>query len=366
MEQHPLTTETWPVWRDYYVRLYYAYEVGEPKDFYERIRAFIGAIASPDGRTLPQDWAADPVAWVILSGHLQKSSPELLLESIEASRRALALGDPSGMSSLSLAQSLIGMVAHVRTPGELTADSEQKLTEAEDLLQAVEQAAPQARLSFLRGLIAWFRGEQAAAIPLLRQGTFDYPAESTYAATYLGIWLASEVATKPFAETTDAFVRRFPDDARIQAIHATALYRDERFSDAYEALRQARRQDDNVAAFLGPETTDAIEEGRWLTPSVLKGVKLAQNKLHTEATPEFRNALDQDPENVLAARFLARSLLAQADAGRINGNTAELRAIVKECALLCQRFPDDAELQVAHAGSHSATARIAGGKNSSG
>ncbi len=32
MEKQPLTAETWPTWRDYYVRLYYAYDVGEPKE----------------------------------------------------------------------------------------------------------------------------------------------------------------------------------------------------------------------------------------------------------------------------------------------------------------------------------------------
>ena len=67
MENQPLTDETWPQWRDYYTRLYFAYDVAEPDEFYDQIREFIGGKAAQNNGDLPEELASDPVAWIVLA-----------------------------------------------------------------------------------------------------------------------------------------------------------------------------------------------------------------------------------------------------------------------------------------------------------
>lgn len=348
MEKQPLTAETWPTWRDYYVRLYYAYDVGEPKEFYERIGGFVGELASQNAGVLPGVWADDPVAWIALANHYRRSEPGFTERFEQASRKAVALGDPEGMSSLKLAGALVSVVREQSKTASLSPELRQKLDEAEERLGIVERAAPAARLSFVRGLILWHRGEHAAAWPLLRQGAVDHPKDSGPTTIYLSLWLGSKDASKPFAETTASFMKQFPDDATIQTFHSLALYRDERFLEAYEALQQARRQDEQATRFLGPKVLQAIEEGRWLTPLVLEGVKLTERKSYSDASEKFRQALKEEPQNIFAARLLARSLVGRANAGRMRADSPELGKMIDECAAVCQQFPQDAELQVTH------------------
>jgi Zn-dependent protease with chaperone function len=144
-------------------------------------------------------------------------------------------------------------------------------------------------------------------------------------------------------------LHQFPDDAQILALHAMALYRDERFAEAREALNKARSLDDRVAQFVRPEGIKAVEESRWVTPLVSEGLKLAEAGQHEAAVSKYRRALQQDPENVVAARQIAMSLLARAEQRTVSGNSADATKIVEECAELCRRFPEDAELHVAHA-----------------
>lgn len=350
VKKQPLTAETWPKWRDYYVRLYYEYEVGEPIEFYEQIGEFFGGIASANKGTLTGPWATDPMAWIALSHHIRRTAPDSVERCEEASRRALALGDPSGMSSLNLAWALIEVARHSSKPDQLTAECRQKLMEAEKLLRIVEQTAPQARLSYERGSIAQLQGEKAAALRLFRQGAFDHPKDSRFAANYLALWLCSEEAAKPFAGSTEPFVKRFPQDSHILALYALALYRDERFSEAYETLQQVCRQDEQAAqSSLGPEGIVAIEEGRWLTPHVLEGLKLIKSGQNGRAILEFRQALQENAQNIAAARLLARSLLARKEDSPMERSEAEVSKVLAECTRLCQQFPQDAELQVAHA-----------------
>ncbi len=349
MASRSLTAETWPQWRDYYVRLYYAYNVGEPLEFYEQISNYLGATASASDNQLPDLLADDPVAWIAYANHLAHINPAMIDRAVAACRKAVSLGDPDGISSSGLADALISKVRIQNLPGELTPDGELALSEAEERLQTVAQVAPQARLSFARGLIAWQRGDARAALPLLRQGAIDHPLRSSYANSYLASWLTSDEATGPFAETTTPFLTLFPQDPVTQALHAVALYRDEQFLEAYQMLQSSRAADKNAAQFLGEEVLSAIEDGRWLTPPVIEGVNLAMSQSHASAISHFRNALEHDSQNQVAARLLARSLIALINSDHPVIRPDKLDETIDELAEICQRFHEDAELHVAHA-----------------
>jgi Zn-dependent protease with chaperone function len=344
MKTRPPTAKVWPAWRDYYVRLYWAYEVGEPNEFYDQLDAFIGGVAAQNQGNLPGDWASDPVAWIVLSGHFLRSDPDGTAQAEAASRKAMALGDPVGMSSFALARALVAVAQRGGEPGRVDADVRRKLREAEDLLDAVRHKAPQARLSFVRGMVAWQRGEAAQAMPLLRQGALDHPKQSQCAATFLALWFSSKQPTKPFAGTTGPFAKMFPDDAHIQALHALALLGDERFREAWETWHQARQHDGAVGGFLGADTAKALEESRWMTPRVIEGRKLTANGSHPSARVAFQRALEEEPDNVVAARLLTKSLLNHAGTGRDSPKVAE---VLDTCRELCRRFPQDPDLHVA-------------------
>jgi Zn-dependent protease with chaperone function len=343
----PLTAESWPVWRDYYVRLYYATEVGEPPEFYTKIREFMAGIAAMNNGELTGDLAADPVAWINLSRHLRSSSREFLAQSESASRRALAQGDPAGMSSHNLAESLIYHGQPWARAGDQPSDLEEKLIEAERLLAVVARAAPEARLSWLHGLIAWYRNQTAEALKQLRRATDEFPKQSVFAIQYMMLWFASNEVPGPYAETSAKFVERFPEDAKVLAIHAVALYRDERFAEASATLGQARKQDAQIAEFLGATMAKAIDEGRWLTPLVLEGNKLREQKDYRKAAETLRQAIQEQPENVVAARYLARTLIERVDDEFREASVR--RGVARECAALCRQFSTDGELEVAHA-----------------
>lgn len=348
MQEQPLSLETWPAWRDYFARLQFEYDIGEPIEFYDRLFGFVGGIAAQGGGPLQGELANDPVAWQLLSEYFRRSRPPLSEQSIAAARRAVELGDSAGMASHRLASSLIESIQYQATAGKLTPEQQRRLDEAEQLLNLVERRSPQSRLSFMRGLIEWCRGNDPAALRLLRQGAQDH-WHSSYAAGYLTRWLSSSESVAPYAATTASFVERFPEDALILALHTAALYRDERFTEAYETLTRGRALDKSIDSYLGPDTIENIEAARWLTPQVLSAIQLEKNHAHAEALQGFRQAIADDPKNLLAAQLLTRTLLAEADTlgGRIS--PAALQDIIDECGGLCERYPDDPELQVAHA-----------------
>ena len=270
-------------------------------------------------------------------------------EALAACRRAVELGDDTGMSTLALARALIGYV-RVNEMDEATLDadaSEQMLNEAEEQLQLVTQQAPEARLSFWQGMIQWYRGDQQEALTLLRRGVDETGQRSSYAAAYISYWMSSEDAKEPFAETTGSFVDEFPDDASIQALHAVALYRDQRFTDAYTTLQKANEIDADAVQRLGPEAVSAIEQGRWFTPLVMEGVKLAEANSHREAVVKYRQAVAADPENLVAAQLLSRSLLNRDDPRF--GAKVHFEETADEVTKLSERFPEDPELHVARA-----------------
>ena len=304
MEHQPLTLDTWPKWREYYVSLYYVTDAREPQEFYEKLYEFIGNVTSQNGGTLSGEFENDPVAWGIFARYLSRQAIHDFPACERAAEKAITLGDPMGMSSHALTYVLIYHYPHFDQSDkkEITAESRQKLAKAEELLLEVERAAPLAKLSFSRGLITAIRGEIETAIPLLKQATLENPYNADIAATYLSYWLIKNDSTQPSAKTTEPFATKFPASARILSMHAVALFGDGQFQEAYQTWHHASELNQSGEKLLGKETIESLENGKWLTPNVMNGIDLSKKGLHYEAAREFRSALQQDGNNI---RFVA-------------------------------------------------------------
>jgi Zn-dependent protease with chaperone function len=348
MDKTPMTEATWPAWRDYYVRLYFAYDVDEPQEFYERMREFVGATAVQKQGDLPEEWKDDPVAYVVLTYYFMGKSE--IDRAVESGRRAVALDRDSPMASFILAVTLIWQTrTDFKWGTPLTAEQDRRIAEAETLLTHVEQEVPQARLIHWRGEIALFRDQRAAALPLLLQGTRDYPKRSNFAIEYLSVALGSAETPKPFAATSSPFVDAFPNDAHILALHAQALFQDERGPEAFQAFEQARRQNPRIDDYVGKQWVEVLEQGKWMTPLVFEGMKLLGQKSFVAAAAKFRTALEGDPENARIARLLASAVVAEINSRQALASPAEIRQALHECESLSERFPAEPELHVVRA-----------------
>jgi Zn-dependent protease with chaperone function/Flp pilus assembly protein TadD len=347
MEHVPLSDATWPKWRDYFVRLYFDYDVEEPKEFYERLRDFIGELATRHQGTLPDEWTGDAIAWTILAHyHMRRSEAD---RAVEADRKAVSLDAQSPIASLDLAICLIWRIRIASQGQSLNAEHEKQLVEVEALLARVAGSAPQARLTYWRGVIAMLRGQIPTAIPLLLQGTRDFPRRSHVAVDYLMTALGSNDTPQPLADVTAPFLERFPTDAYIRAFHAVALFRDARYPEAFESLEEARRQNPQVDGFIGKEGINAIEQAKGMTPLVVSGVKHLKEHSFDRAVADFREALEKDPQNVRIAQLLARSLVGNATSHRRRRDSILNQQALRECEKLSETFPDDASLHVGRA-----------------
>lgn len=355
----PLSMETWPLWRDVFVRICYDDTTDPEQDraFYERVRAFISATAAASGGTLPKELAGDPMAWVALAySHLHLAREDrpggaVRVEELDraeaASRKGIALGDTQAIPSFSLAEILVSrdrdLLEGKRQPP--TAERARRLDEAEARLQRVAQVSPRANVTYWRGLIAELRGDPKAAADLLRRSTEEHPRSAPAAMAYLMNAIAAAGPSKHLADLTGPIAGRFPAAANIQALHAVALYRDERYPEAAEALRRARGLDETATRFLGDETAKAIEEGRHLTPVVASGLSALKAGRYRDAAGSFRKAMARDPHNPLAARLLAQAIAHQVASSRQVRGAPDPSAAIEEIGDLCRRHPDDAEMQ---------------------
>ena len=260
----------------------------------------------------------------------------------DAARKAVELGESSAITSTNLAYVLLESVRQ-KPLDQSTSEFRSKLDEVEQHLRFVERTVPQARLNFHFGLLAWNRRETRAAIQFLKQGAIEMPRIPMATVTYLSVWVGSEEAKRPFTETTGPCVTQFPDHPQILAFHAGALYADERYLEAYETLQKVRSLDESAVRILGEKLTVAIDERRWITPLVEEGMRQQQQQHHGNAVETFWKALKENPDNFVAARLLARSLL------RDIHHSSDVQGAVSDCNSLCQRFPNDAELHIAHA-----------------
>jgi hypothetical protein len=195
--RHPLTRDTWPIWRAIYLKMCFE-DAADPERerwFYEQISAFFRATAAAAGGALPDEFASDPMAWVALSwSHLVRASERAgggaefdkdLAAAEAAARKAIALGDPQGNASYSLATALISPGLRPRPDQPRPTGLDQHLAEAEERLAHVERVAPRANLLLWRGYVAQLRGDAAGATTLFRRATEEHPASEFSAIAYL-------------------------------------------------------------------------------------------------------------------------------------------------------------------------------------
>ncbi len=119
MTRQPLSRETWPVWREAYIRVFFADDQDpvQERKFYEQVSAFFRAMVAGAGGSLPKEFSKDPVAWFALGwAYLHgvqdtvdgaSRNEQDMAAAEDAARRALALGDPQGIAAYTLAVILI-------------------------------------------------------------------------------------------------------------------------------------------------------------------------------------------------------------------------------------------------------------------
>jgi hypothetical protein len=144
-----LSAETWPEWREVYLRSYFEDYADTEREtqFYERGRAFFGSLADEHGGSLPEPFADDPMAWVALAWALvhgdDEDQPDIaererrLARAEVAIRKGLDLGDPRAIASSSLASILIYRALNREPDAPPPADLEPRLAEAEERLRHV-------------------------------------------------------------------------------------------------------------------------------------------------------------------------------------------------------------------------------------
>jgi hypothetical protein len=285
IRHHPLSGGTWPLWREVYVRILLddVHDPEQEKTFYDRVHAFFATTAAASGGSLPKEFASDPIAWVALArSHLDRAGDdrpggavreEDLAVAEVASRKGIALGDPRAIASYSLATILVHRGLDQGLDKPPTGEMARRLAEAEERLRYVERISPRANVNLWRGHIARLRGDAKEAAALLRRSTEEHPHSAPAAIAYLMTAMPAAGPSARLADLTAPFAGRFPRDPSIQAMHAAALYKDERFPEAADALRRARSLDEKAARLLGDEAVKAIEEGRHLTPAAADGLQ---------------------------------------------------------------------------------------------
>jgi Zn-dependent protease with chaperone function/tetratricopeptide (TPR) repeat protein len=355
--RHPLTRETWPLWREVYVRIFFDDDQDRVQEevFHQQVRNYFGATVAKSDGSLPKELANDPIAWVALAwsylhwaeatGPGSTACEEDLTRAEQASRKGIALGDPQAIASYSLASVLVYRGLFQSNSRPLTGEMERNLIEAEERLRHVERISPRANLNLWRGQIARLRGDTKNAVVLLRRATELHPRSTTTALAYLTTAFPANDLSARMTELTRPFAERFPRDPNIQALHAAALYKDERFSEAAETLRRARSLDEKAVRFLGDESVKAIEQGRMLTPKVASGLKAMKTRQYDTAIASFRQAQEDDPQNVLAARLLAQAITNRLLSSSQPSLDPAAATATREIGELCRRFPDAAEMQ---------------------
>ena len=228
----------------------------------------------------------------------------------------------------------------------MTGELEQRLAEAEKRLRHVESISPRASLSGLRGRIAALRGDTKTAAFLFHRATESALAALRPRSNTLRPCFAANPPV-PLAGLTGPFAERFPRDPKIQAVHAAALHKDERFPEAAKVLERALQLDEKIGQFLGDEGVKEILDGAHLTPRTVEGMKAMKAERYDPAAVAFRQVLVEEPRNFVAARLLARTIaISVASASPYSVELTSANA-AREIGELSRQFPDDAEIQVA-------------------
>ena len=353
----PLSKTTWPIWRETYLRIFYA-DDQDPREkaFYEQVQTFFASGIAASGGVMPSEFANDSMAWVALAwtyihsagsdGLPQSDRDRQLTLAEEASRKGIALGDPQAIASYTLAVSIIYRGRPRDASRSSSGGIDPRLTEAEERLRHVESISPQANVAVWRAQIAEQRGDKENAAALLTRALDAHPRSVSTAVAYLIHFLSPKDLSEKLADRSGPIAIRFPNEPQIQALHAMALYRDGRYTEAADSLQRARQLDENVTRFLGEKAVKAIEEGQQLTPAMISGLEALKKGQHEIAAAAFRKTLASDPRNALAARLLARSIAERlVSASSISRTSTGLAA--SEIGALGKGFPGDYEIQAA-------------------
>jgi Zn-dependent protease with chaperone function/tetratricopeptide (TPR) repeat protein len=358
----PLSLETWPLWSEAYLRIYHDDNVDPEKEreFYEKVHTFLRSTGATLGGPMPRELAADPIVWVALSSACHHAADEAdapassepydsVAES--SSRKAISLGDPQALGSMALAATLVYRGIARDRKQALSGDIERGLREAEDRLRHVERVVPHANVNLWRSRIARIRGDSKTARELLSRAIGDHPKSAGTASDFLIDLVSSKEKNLDgkLADQSGPIAGRFPGQAQVQALHALALYRDQRFVEAAETFRRARDLDQRVTRMFGDELAKSIEEGSQLTPGVVNGLSALKANRYEEAITAFRQEQARNPHSSSIARLLARALIGRLTAQRTRSvHLAESSA--QEIRALSQQFPGDPEIHAALAG----------------
>ncbi len=210
---------------------------------------------------------------------------------------------------------------------------------------------PRANVNLWLGRIASRRGDKKSAERLFLKATTEHPKDAPSAFDYL---VSSVGAIQPPARAADIstpVAKRFPNDGGVQSIHAVALYKDERFAEAAQTLKEARDLDRNIVQFLGDNLVKEIENGRYIAPNVQRGMSDMKRGTYAGAITAFRQALADDPQNGIAAEWLTRAILKSLKPQRQSAlpSSALASAAAREIDDLGRRFPNDVEIQAGRA-----------------
>lgn len=348
----PLSADTWSTWRDHYARIFYEPMSGaDDRTFYRKIHSYVLETVTKPGNVALKSAEADSLYWVVLAyAYLNDASNSRQLDLAEsACRKGIGLGDSSALASYGLAAVLLDQAERHPPTASTAAARQMRLREVEERIAHIEATVPKARLSLLRGRLESLRGRNDLADKLLRRATVDDPLNDNTALTYLSKSLSQADTPHPATNLTDPFVKRFPDNARIKAMHAIALYRDQRFPEAADTLQLALQQDATIAQMIGSQGVRAIEDGRALTPKVVEGIKAIKERRYEAAVALFRQVCTEMPDSPQAARWLADAMLGRVNEQLTRRNQSAAADAVREIARLCRRFPRNGELQAAYA-----------------
>jgi Zn-dependent protease with chaperone function len=260
LEQEPPSLETWPVWRERYLRWFFdSSDATEEMD--DRLAAFVAGRLTPDGTAVDRPLDEDAAAWMLFRRHLVHSSSDDRADvtrlSETAARRAVELAPESAATWCTLAWALT-LGGFSRDRGDAPAGSMQRWNDAEAALARTLELHPDYPSAAIEGTIALQRGDYAKARVRLAQGVQDRPRSESVTLLYLQALVADSSFQGQHAPLSTPLVERFPGSGPLRSLHALALAADGRFRDAVAEILRARDHGFDPATILGDDMVEAI------------------------------------------------------------------------------------------------------------
>ena len=268
LAEEPPSLDTWPVWRERYLRWYFD-RSGATDEMDDALRSFIGDRLSPAGDAVAPPLDADSVAWSLFSRLLFETPPdrdraEAFRQAEAAATRAVELAPDSAPAQSTLASTSVYGLLMMPEDGD-PAVRQRLRTDAEAAMAATSRLSSDYRSATLEGLLAFDRRDFGQARKLLQQGTEDHPRNQTVALFYLQALVADRADRGKLEPYSAPVVGRFPENGAVLALHAVALARDGSFPAAVAALGRARATGISPENVIGDETVRTIE--RLVEPS---------------------------------------------------------------------------------------------------